>query len=112
MPLRSALNVVAGIVCDPFLRQILVRLIREVDAKAFANDLQSLSRPLYLPVGAVVPVGKGRLIVLGLADGFQDMAMGSTRVLPSKKDLELYEFEYALLRTLTELDGGERVKVP
>ena len=63
-------------------------------------------------VGTFVRVGAGRLLLLGVADSFQDTVMGSTRVVPTDQQLELYELEYALLRAIIGRAGEKVVPLP
>ena len=63
-------------------------------------------------VACAVRVGKGRLILLGLADNFQDSNMGTTRSDPSPRQKDLFNLEFALLRALTGRSDGPKLVLP
>lgn len=64
------------------------------------------------PVAALASIGHGRVMVLGLADSFQDSTMGTTKTVPNEAQKELYELEYALLRTVNSAPEGARLPMP
>ena len=63
-------------------------------------------------VACAVRIGKGRLILVGLADNFQDSNMGTTRSDPSPRQRDLFSLEFALLRALTGLNDGPKLIFP
>lgn len=64
------------------------------------------------PAAAVATIGRGRVMALGLADSFQDTVMGTTKTVPNESQKELYELEYALMRTIARQRDGARLPMP
>jgi hypothetical protein len=109
---------------EPFLfienRRIVVEFLLGELTRALIGNTWSLvnSNRLHIPeirsepVACQVQVGRGRLILVGLADSFQDSLMGTTRATPTPYERKLFDLEFAILRSVTGLPGAPRLTLP
>jgi len=80
--------------------------------RAVTGGTVLLSTDANSPIAAYSQVGKGHLIVAGLADRFVDVQMGgSNRAVPDQEMRAVFELEFALLRGLVEGNLPEQMRL-